>query len=129
MPRPTCMGTIQPVWSPYNGRGATALSINNKATGPLSWRSGPVARPTSTFTKRQALMANRTDQPQGQPSPDDDSRWDRRALTPQPNRILATPDTPQQCATELRTPAERTTAAGAARNQFAYTRMAARGGN
>lgn len=43
---------------------------NNKCPrSPLSWRSGPGGGPTSTITKRQALMANRTDQPPEQPTP------------------------------------------------------------
>ena len=40
----------------------------------------------STITKRQALMANRTDQQPEQPS-----------LTPQPNQILAEPATVDAC--------------------------------
>jgi hypothetical protein len=44
-------------------------------------------------------------------------------LTPQPNRILATPDTVEQCRTELRTPTEQTIAAGAARDQAAFARI------
>ena len=45
------------------------------------------------------------------------------SLTPQPNRILATPDTVEQCRTELRTPTEQTIAAGAARDQAAFARI------
>jgi len=44
-------------------------------------------------------------------------------LTPQPNRILATPDTVEQCRTELRTPTEQTIANGAARDQAAFARI------
>ena len=46
-------------------------------------------------------------------------------LTPQPNRILATPDTVEQCRTELRTPTEQTIANGAARDQAAFARIKA----
>lgn len=38
-------------------------------------------------------------------------------LTPRPNQILATPDTPAQCATEYRTPTEQRTAAADAATQ------------
>jgi hypothetical protein len=51
-----------------------------------------------------------------------------RALTPQPNRILAEPATPTTCAADLRSPTEQQAAAGAARDQAAFTRInAARG--
>lgn len=60
---------------------------------------------------------DRIHQPDEQPTP----------AQPQPNRILATPDTVEQCRTELRTPTERTIAAGAARDQAAFTRIKAAG--
>jgi hypothetical protein len=41
----------------------------------------------------------------------------QRDLSPRPNQILATPDTPAQCATEYRTPAEQQTAAADAAAQ------------
>lgn len=44
-------------------------------------------------------------------------------LAPRANRILATPDTVEQCRTELRTPTEQTIAAGAARDQAAFARI------
>ncbi|MFR0354139.1 hypothetical protein [Streptomyces sediminimaris] len=37
------------------------------------------------------------------------------------------PSTPEACASDLRTKQERTAAAGAARDQFAFTGIAARG--
>jgi hypothetical protein len=46
-------------------------------------------------------------------------------LTPRPNRILAEPATPETCAADLRTSDEQDVAAGAARDQSAFTRMAA----
>lgn len=58
---------------------------------------------------------DRIHQPDQQPSP----------AAPQPNRILATPDTVEQCRTELRTPTEQTIAAGAARDQAAFARIKA----
>lgn len=78
-------------------------------TGALTLPVG--ARPTSTITKRQALMANRTDQPQGQPTPG--------ALTPQPNRILAQPVTVAQCRADYEAAADvrQTLAAQEARAQ------------
>ncbi len=48
-------------------------------------------------------------------------------LTPQPNQVLNTPDTVEQCRTELRTPTEQTIAAGAARDQAAFARIKAAG--
>lgn len=44
-----------------------------------------------------------------------------------PNRVMSEPATPQACAADLRTKRESTTAAGAARDQLAFTRMAASG--
>jgi hypothetical protein len=51
-----------------------------------------------------------------------------RDLTPQPNRIIAEPATVQACAGDLRTPTEQQVAAGAARDQAAFTRINAAGG-
>jgi hypothetical protein len=45
-----------------------------------------------------------------------------------PNRILSEPATVAACASERRTSGEQKTAAGAARDQLAFTRMAASGG-
>lgn len=60
---------------------------------------------------------DRSQQPQDRPSPG----------APQPNRILAEPATVDACRADLRTSAEQTTAAGAARDQSAFARMAAGG--
>lgn len=49
----------------------------------------------------------------------------RRIDTSTPNAIASEPATPQACAGDLRTPAEQTAAAGAAKNQFAETCMSA----
>ncbi|CAL9350182.1 hypothetical protein SUDANB1_00444 [Streptomyces sp. enrichment culture] len=54
-----------------------------------------------------------------QPGPD---------LTPRPNRILAEPATPENCAADRRTTTEQQIAAGAARDQAAFTRINAAGG-
>jgi len=63
--------------------------LNNKAPGPLSWRSGTGAGPTPKRSKEQALMPERIDPPADQPSP---------SLAPQPNQILAQPATVEACA-------------------------------
>jgi hypothetical protein len=52
---------------------------------------------------------------------------EQQNLTPKQNQILATPDTVEQCQTELRTPTEQTIAAGAARDQAAFARINATG--
>lgn len=44
-----------------------------------------------------------------------------------PNRVMSEPSTPQTCAADLRTKGESTAAAGAARDQLAFTRIAASG--
>ncbi|MFF7485619.1 hypothetical protein ACFZBC_08985 [Streptomyces luteogriseus] len=49
-------------------------------------------------------------------------------LTPRPNRILAEPATVQACASDRRTATEQQIAAGAARDQAAFTRINAAGG-
>ncbi|MGW7498611.1 hypothetical protein ACWGKA_30575 [Streptomyces luteogriseus] len=54
-----------------------------------------------------------------QPQPD---------LTPQPSRILAEPATVQACTADLHSPDEQHIAAGAARDQAAFTRINAAGG-
>ena len=46
---------------------------------------------------------------------------------PRPNPIALAPATPAACASDLRTKHEQQTAAGSARDQLAFTRMAARG--
>jgi hypothetical protein len=48
-------------------------------------------------------------------------------LKPQPNRILAEPATPDTCAGDRRTATEQQIAAGAARDQAAFTRINAAG--
>jgi hypothetical protein len=60
----------------------------------------------------------RTDQPDQQPTP----------TRPQPNRVMSEPATPEACAGDLRTSTEQQVAAGAARDQAAFTRINAAGG-
>jgi hypothetical protein len=50
-----------------------------------------------------------------------------RDLKPQSNRILAEPATPDTCAGDRRTATEQQIAAGAARDQAAFTRINAAG--
>ena len=49
----------------------------------------------------------------------------RQISTRQPNQITNTPATVQACTSDLRTPAQQTTANAAATNQAAQARMAA----
>ncbi|MEU1275305.1 hypothetical protein [Streptomyces sp. NPDC005799] len=51
----------------------------------------------------------------------------RRISTRQPNQIASQPTTTQDCASDHRSSGEQLRAEGAARDQLAFTRIAARG--